>query len=162
VICIAVAACGGASGQGSPGQPSDRAGGVPGVPGSPGAPGAPGDGGGNAQAIGAPLTMPDIQQVGAPMSSAEPQIRDQFEQLCDHQEPCVDIVVQPADANPDTCLFSRTEPPKDTTIHRGDTVTLVCTPEDASGESTGTTDTTDGSQPTDTTGSTDSGQPSDT
>ena len=207
VICLAAAACGGVANQGStpfeqsgasadapasdsgasgatgesPEQQSDRAGGVPGVPGSPGAPGAPeepGNGGGNAQALGAPLKMPDIQQVGAPMSSAEPQIREQFEVLCNHEDPCVNIVVRPADPaanyDPDTCTFSRTEPPKDTIIHRGDTVTLICNPEKTSGESTDTSDTTDtteqpdttdatdSTQPTDTTGSTDGGQPSDT
>jgi hypothetical protein len=202
VLCVAATACGGAANQESipfeqsgasadapasdsgssgssgesPEQQSDRARGVPGVPGSPGAPGAPGapgNGGGNAQALGAPLKMPDIQQVGAPMSSAEPQIRELFEERCNHQEPCVNLVVDPADYDPDTCTFSRTEP-NGTTFHRGDTITLVCNPEETSGESTDTTDTTDtteqpdttdatdSTQPTDTTGSTDGGQPSDT
>jgi hypothetical protein len=170
----------GSSGSGSYGgsaEPrSDGAAGAPGAPGSPGspgAPGAPGNGGNNAGALASPLTIPDIQQVGAPISEAKPQIQLQFEELCEHREPCVNLVVRPADVDPDHCLFSRTDPPKGTEIQRGATVTLVCDPEDgAGGESTDTTEPTeqtsaptettaptDTTQPTDTTGSTEAGQP---
>jgi hypothetical protein len=164
---------GSGSSDGSSGPRSDGAAGAPGAPGSPGAPGAPGNGGNNAGALASPLTIPDIQQVGTPISEAKPQIQLQFEELCEHREPCVNLVVRPSGADPDHCLFKETDPPKGTEVRRGATVTLVCDPEDGAGvsstdttapteETSPSTETTapiDTTQPTDTTGSTEADQP---
>jgi hypothetical protein len=179
VVSVAALGCGSAVEQGGgddPTQQSNEAAtddggrqsnGAPGLPeGQPGgAPGAPGDGGGQAQAIEAPLEIPDIQQVGAPISSAKPQIEIQFkEEVCKHREPCVNLQVRPADVDPDHCNFTRTDPKKGTKIKRGATVYLVCTPEEGYGgggqstNSTGSTESTQ-SQPTETTAAPEDGQP---
>lgn len=164
---------GGSAGSGGSGSGSSGGNAEPRSDGAAGAPGAPGNGGNNAGAVASPLTIPDIQQVGAPISEAKPQIQLQYEELCEHREPCVNLVVRPADADPDHCLFKETDPPKGTKIQRGATVTLVCDPEDgAGGESTSTTESTEETststdttastettQATDTTGSTKAGQP---
>jgi hypothetical protein len=41
---------------------------------------------------------------------------------------CVKLVIRPADADPESCGFQRTDPPAGTTVQRDTTVALVCTP----------------------------------
>jgi hypothetical protein len=182
VVSVAALGCGSAADQGSGDDPTQQANdaatddgerqsnGTPGAPGgspegqSGGVPGAPGDRGDQAQAIEAPLEIPDIEQVGSPISEAKPQIEIQFkEEVCKHREPCVNLQVRPADVDPDHCNFTRTEPGTGTKIKRGATVYLVCTPEGgyAGGgeESTSSTGSTESTQSTDTTAPPEGGQP---
>jgi hypothetical protein len=172
VVSVAALGCGGAVDQAGGDNPTQESNGAPGAPGgspegqSGVVPGAPGDRGENAQAIEAPLEIPDIQQVGSPISEAKPQIEIQFkEEVCKHREPCVNLQVRPADVDPEHCNFTRTEPRKGTKIKRGATVYLVCTPEEGyagggeqSTNPTGSTESTQ-PQPTDTSAPPEDGQP---
>jgi hypothetical protein len=134
---------------------------APGVTGGrvPGAPVSPGSRKNQPQALGAPIKVPAFQQVGAPIGEVFGSIEATFAEVCGGRL-CVKLVIQPADADPQTCGFARTEPPAGTTVQRDTTVVLVCTP--APTEPTETTpDSTDppsSTQPDATTGAGD-GQP---
>ena len=77
---------------------------------------------------------------------------------------CVQLEVQPADADPESCGFARTEPSAGTTVQRDSTVVLVCNPRPTDpGEtdpSGGTTPPDDTSPPDDTTPPDDTQTPS--
>jgi hypothetical protein len=104
---------------GNPNQQSNQA-----------APGAPG-GQGTAKAIGSPFKIPAIEQYGAPVGEVFGSIQDIFEEKCGGSL-CVELVVEPSDADPQTCLVSRLDPPTGTTVRISaqtkPRVAIVCTP----------------------------------
>lgn len=123
----------------------------------PGAPVNPSPGNNQAQARGAPIKIPAFQQVGAPIGGAFSQIGTQLAELCGGRL-CVELVIRPADANRETCLYTRSDPPAGATVQRGATVALICTPETTESSDTTTPDDTvppDDTQPDATTGSDD-------
>ena len=129
--------------------------------GVPGAPVSPGNRKNQPQALGAPIKVPRFQQIGAPIGEVYFSLEAGFADACGGRL-CVKLVIQPADADPQTCSFAGTDPPAETTVQRGTTVALLCTP--APTESTDTTPystgPTDSTQPDATTGPGDS-QPTD-
>jgi hypothetical protein len=114
----------------------------------PGAPVTPGNRNNQPQALGAPIKVPAFQQVGAPIGEVFGSIRDKFVAVCGGRL-CVTLVIQPADADRESCGFSRTSPGAGTTVQRNTTVAVVCTPAPTeTSETTPPDDTTpDDSQP---------------
>ena len=138
-----------ATSAGAPGGTSAAPGGAGG--GVPGAPGGPGNRKNQPQALGAPIKVPAFQQIGAPIGEVFGSIEAEFAAACGGRL-CVKLVVQPADADPQTCGFAGTDPPAGTTVQRETTVVLRCNP--APTETTpDSTDPPDSTQPDATTGS---------
>jgi len=152
LVCLAALGCGAGGGQGdeqaseatsasdesesaeAPGAP--QAGGEAGAPGAPDAPGGGGGGEGERTggARGAPLEMPTFSQHGAELGDegdggALDSIKAQIAAEACGGELCVTVKVEPEGADLDTCRFSRTRPPEGGTMHRDDTVYLICTPQ---------------------------------
>jgi hypothetical protein len=94
----------------------------------PGAPVSPGNRNNQPQALGAPIKIPAFQQVGAPIGEVFGSIEAEFAAVCGGRL-CVKLVIQPANADPASCGFQRTDPPAGATVRRDTTVALVCTPE---------------------------------
>ena len=95
-------------------------------------------------ATGAPLKIPRIQQVGAPLDAdLLESLREQFRrEMCGGGALCVTL--QPVDQagrrlTPprDECTFSRTDPPASSSVRQGSTVRLVftCRPDGTPGDS---------------------------
>jgi hypothetical protein len=127
----------------------------------PGAPVSPDNRNNQPQALGAPIKVPRFQQIGAPIGEVFGSLEAGFANACGGRL-CVKLVIQPADADPQTCGFAGTDPPAGTTVERESTVALLCNPAptestDTTPDSTGPTDST---QPDATTGTGDS-QPTD-
>ena len=123
---------GGDDGQPSAATSAEASGGTSPAPGAsggrvPGAPVSPGNRNKQPQALGAPIKVPAFQQVGAPIGEVFGSIEATFTTVCGGRL-CVRLVIQPADADPETCGFARTDPPAGTTVQRDTTVALVCTP----------------------------------
>lgn len=112
-------------------------------------PGAPTNNGNNnttAGAPGAPIDIPAITIAeGQPLDVVRAQLEEKLRDACGG-EVCLEIEVDETDENFETCQYSgHTDPPKDTTVELGSTVTLVmgskpCT--DANGD--GASDDLDG------------------
>ena len=144
-------AAGEAGGGGGPGGTA-----APGGSGSrvPGAPVNPENRNNQPQARGAPIKVPAFQQIGAPIGEVLDSITAEFADACGGQL-CVKLVIQPADADRDTCGFAGTDPAAGAEVRRGRTVTLVCNPAPTESSDTTTPDNTDppdATQPDATTG----------
>jgi hypothetical protein len=137
----------GAGSSGSGGTGEDAGGGVP------GAPVGPENRENQPQALGAPIKVPRFQQIGAPIGEVFGSLEAEFVAACGGSL-CVKLVIQPADADPQTCGFAGTDPPAGTTVERDTTVALLCNPAPTESTDTTSTDTTP-----DSTGPTDSTQP---
>ncbi|HSO55150.1 MAG TPA: hypothetical protein VL330_20980 [Actinomycetes bacterium] len=123
---------------------------------------SPGSRSNQSQARGAPIKIPAFQQVGAPIGEVFASIEAEFVAVCGGRL-CVQLVVQPADADPESCGFARTEPSAGTTVQRDSTVVLVCNPRPTDpGETdpSGTTPPDDTAPPDDTTPPDDTQTPS--
>jgi hypothetical protein len=127
----------------------------------PGAPVSPGNRATQPQARGSPIKVPAIVQVGIPIAQILDSIRDEFAKACGGRL-CVKLVIDPANADPETCEFARTNPKADTTVQRDTTVALVCNPRPTETSETtppGNTDPTDPTTPPDDTTPSDDSQP---
>lgn len=139
---LSLAACGG-GGQGGGGPDQDGSGSDQQ---SNGAPGAPQGQGGDAEAIGAPIKIPAFGERGIPISVARPHFEDAIRQACPDGTLCLNVEVEPADADPAACSFDRIEPAGGTEVERGSTVVMVCTPSDTTESSEPPTSETDQSE----------------
>lgn len=108
--------------------------------------GGGGDDNGNGGAPGAPIDIPAITIAeGQPEDLVRAQLEEKLRKACGG-EVCLDIEVAQTDENHETCQYSgATDPPAETEVERGSTVTLVmgsrpCT--DANGD--GVSDDNDG------------------
>lgn len=95
--------------------------------------------------------------MGAPIGEVFASIEAEFVAVCGGRL-CVQLVVQPADADPESCGFARTEPSAGTTVQRDSTVVLVCNPRPT--DPSGTTPPDDTAPPDDTTPPDDTQTPS--
>jgi hypothetical protein len=146
--------------QGSGGAPAAGGGGGNRVP---GAPVGPGNRNNQPLARGAPIDVPAFEQIGAPIGEVFGSIEAKFAAACGGQL-CVKLVIQPADADRESCGFAGTDPPAGTSVQRGTTVALLCTPAPTESSETTTPDNTDSTDttttPDNTTQSDDSQPPS--
>lgn len=123
MVGLTVVACGGTDSDRSLGSNSgdeeqaEEAGGN-------GGDGAPSQGG-NGGAVGAPFKIPAISQVGAPYPEVKNGIEQTFLDACGSPELCVELVVEDRPIEGEPCNFVETDPPAETEIERGSTVTLV-------------------------------------
>ena len=130
--------------QGSGGAPAAGGGGGNRVP---GAPVGPGNRNNQPLARGAPIDVPAFEQIGAPIGEVFGSIEAKFAAACGGQL-CVKLVIQPADADRESCGFAGTDPPAGTSVQRGTTVALLCTPAPTESSETTTPDNTDSTDTT--------------
>jgi hypothetical protein len=152
IVSLVGAACGGggAGGNGSDGQDTSEE--NPGTAedtdegGREQDPRDEGGGRGGPGAVVSPLRIPVIQQKGASIGAVRDSIKAKFVEACGG-ELCVDLSEANArgGAVTDKCTFSRTDPPEDTEVKRGSTVTLILRCEDggSGGEEEDNTTTTE-------------------
>jgi hypothetical protein len=117
MVSLAAVACGGTDSDRSLEERAEEAEGN----GGDGAPFQGGDGDG----VGAPFKVPAIAQVGAPYPEVKDGIEQTFLDHCGTPELCVELAVEDRPIEGEPCAFSTTDPPAETEIERGSTVTLV-------------------------------------
>jgi hypothetical protein len=81
--------------------------------------------GGDGDGAGAPFKIPAIAQVGAPYPEVKDGIAQTFLDACGTPQLCVELVVEDRPLGGEPCAFSSTDPPAETEVEQGSTVTLV-------------------------------------